>query len=59
MDHPDDALVEEQEDPTMKNTLASFIQKQQERSLNREMYVYVSFIIMIILFIKKFPSNSS
>lgn len=38
MDHPDDNLIEEQEDPTMKNTLASFIQKQQERSLNREIY---------------------
>ena len=38
MDHPDDTLIEEQEDPTMKNTLASFIQKQQERSLNREIY---------------------
>lgn len=36
MDHPDDQMIEEQEDPTIKNTLANFIQKQQERSLNRE-----------------------
>jgi translation initiation factor 3 subunit G len=36
MEHPDDQQLEEVDDPTLKNTLASFIQKQQERSLLRE-----------------------
>jgi hypothetical protein len=35
MEHPDDQLIEE-EDPTIKNTLASFILKQHERSINRD-----------------------
>jgi translation initiation factor 3 subunit G len=37
IEHPDDQLVEDAaDDPTIKNTLASFIQKQQERSLMRD-----------------------
>jgi translation initiation factor 3 subunit G len=36
MEHPDDQLTEDVDDPTIKNTLAGFIMKQQERSLQRE-----------------------
>lgn len=36
MEHPDDQLVEDVDDPTIKNTLAEFIRKQQERTLQRE-----------------------
>ena len=36
MEHPDDQLVEDTEDPSIKNTLADFIRKTQERSVARE-----------------------
>lgn len=36
MEHPDDQLLEDVDDPTMKNSLASFILKQQERTFARE-----------------------
>lgn len=37
MEHPDDQLVEDVDNPGIKNTLADFIKKNQERSLMREM----------------------
>ena len=39
MEHPDDQFNEEAEDPSLKQTLASFLQKQQERSIQRELGV--------------------
>jgi hypothetical protein len=35
MEHPDDQFTEEPEDPTLMNTLVSFLSKQQERSQSR------------------------
>eukprot|EP00600_Ochromonadales_sp_CCMP1393_P016218 CAMPEP_0175030942 /NCGR_PEP_ID=MMETSP0005-20121125/20515_1 /TAXON_ID=420556 /ORGANISM="Ochromonas sp., Strain CCMP1393" /LENGTH=199 /DNA_ID=CAMNT_0016291087 /DNA_START=323 /DNA_END=922 /DNA_ORIENTATION=- len=36
MEHPDDALNEEGDDPTLTKTLANFISKRQERDLIRD-----------------------
>ena len=36
MEHPDDQLADDTDDPTMAKTLANFITKQQERGLARE-----------------------
>lgn len=38
MDHPDEQLNEDgADDPTLKNTLQSFVMKQQERAIHREL----------------------
>lgn len=37
MEHPDDQLTEDTEDPNLKNTLQNFAMKQQERAINREL----------------------
>mmetsp|Transcript_14318 Transcript_14318/g.21440 ORF Transcript_14318/g.21440 Transcript_14318/m.21440 type:complete len:312 (-) Transcript_14318:103-1038(-) len=36
IEHPDDALTEDTDDPALGNTLANFILKQQERAYERE-----------------------
>lgn len=36
IEHPDDAINEDAEDPTLAKTLANFISKQQERGMARE-----------------------
>jgi hypothetical protein len=37
MEHPEDQLIEDNDDPNLKNSLQSFAMKQQERAMNREL----------------------